>query len=316
MAGNTAGRDFVISLGPYLEGRATPHRAWVRRPGEPWDSTIRGKETISDLRAKLLYGEAPLAQPTRLTVVGTLFPSALLSSGWWERAAETKIRRIKWRDGVQEWLFHGFHQWGPSWDFTWNIDQWDVHRHRPYFIAQIGDGDEANSLPVLIPRDKAVSVRDGFERWGGVQAEVTGLLGRRQHFEAQTGGVALELFGGLLDYCLWLNADDRTHAVEPLVDDAEVYSGYLWKCIAPNEVPDKRGVCLNDVYFVWEHANLVDDDAVKYALDALDNKQRYLERRLGTMRLIQKSCAIVPGEEVMSDQDIYAILLGRRGKRT
>ncbi|WP_313915837.1 hypothetical protein [Tahibacter sp.] len=297
-----------------MEGRATPHRAWVRRPGEPWDSTIRGKESISDLRAKLLHGDAPLARPTKLTVVGTLFPSALLSSGWWERSTETKIRRIRWRDGVQEWLFHGFHQWGPSWDFTWNIDQWEVHKHRPYFIAQIGDGDEANSLPVLIPREKAESILGEFERWGGVQAEVTGLLGRREHFEAQTGGMALELFGGLLDYCLWLNADDAAHIVEPLIDDAEVYSAYLWKCIAAEKASTAQGICLNDVYFVWEHANLVDADAVAYALDALDHKQRYLETTRGPMKLIQKSCGLVPGDEVMSDQDIYAMLLGRRTK--
>lgn len=310
-----------MQFGAYMADRAMQHSAWPNRPSEPWDRSIRGQVPISVLRAKLIDEKVDLVQPVQMTVVGTLFPSALLSSGWWERASEAKIRHINWKDNVQKWLFHGFHQWAPSWDFTWNLEQWDSHADRDYFIAQLADGDEANSIPVLIPREIAVSARQQFEKWGGImQAEVTGLLGRRDHFEGYVKGVSLDLFGGLLDYCLWLNPDDRSHGITTNVFKTEVYSGYLWKCLAPEEAVAKQAFCLNDVYFVWEHANFIDEDAVKYALDALEHKQRYIEkklgrRKLGSMKLIQKSCSLVPGTEVLSDLDVYSILLGRRGRR-
>lgn len=87
-------------------------RAAPGQPDGPWDSTIRGTETIDDLRAKLLHKPIQLPKRVKIKVHGTLFPCALLSSGWWEKQKSAKVQHMKWRDGLQEWLFTGFDQWG------------------------------------------------------------------------------------------------------------------------------------------------------------------------------------------------------------
>lgn len=301
-----------------MVARGSAHRLWTAGPSGDVDASIGERENISDLRVKLVQDKQELETPKQLAVSGTLFPCALLSSGWWERQARAQKKQLKWRDGVQQWLFNGFDLWGPSWDFTWDLENWEKNRERRYFIAQLGDGDEANSLPVLIPGEKARRLQEYFRdhNWGGMQATVTGLLGSRKHFAADIDPQALELFGGLLDYCLWLDPDNPKHCVEPLVEDTEVYSGYLWKCVAPRAwVPSGRKPCVNDVYFVWEHTNFANRDAVAYALEALDLKERYLARRHGELLLVQKSSAMVPGKETWPNEEIYALLLGKSGTK-
>ena len=315
----SAGRDItVINTQQYMVARGAAHRLWAAGPRGDADTEIGEREHISELRVKLLQERHELQSPKSLTVTGTLFPCALLSSGWWERNAKASTRQPKWRDGVQEWLFTGFDLWGPSWDFTWDLENWEKKRERRYFIAQLGDGDEANSLPVLIPGEKARRLQEYFrdQNWGGMQAAVTGLLGGRRHFASDIDPGALELFGGLLDYCLWLDADNDAHYVEPLVEETRVYSGYLWKCLAPKAwLEDGRKPCVNDVYFVWEHTNFANADAVAYALEAVELKERYLARHHGELILVQKSSALVPGKEHWPNEEIYALLLGKRGAR-
>jgi hypothetical protein len=306
----------ILQTDQYMIARGAAHRLWAKGPAALREAQIGGRESISDLRVKLLDESRELEAPQRISVSGTLFPCALLSSGWWERHAKVNNHQVKWHDGVQAWLFTGFDLWGPSWDFTWDVENWDKDGGRRYFIAQLGDGDEANSLPVLIPSEKAVKLREYFkdQKWGGMEAEVTGLLGNRRHFAADIDPKALELFGGLLDYCLYLDAEDPDHGVEPLVRETEVYSGYLWKCLAPKAWIEARKPCINDVYFVWEHANFVNADAVAYALEALEHKERYLTRRRGELVLMQKSSAMVPGKESWPNEEVYSLLLGKRGK--
>ena len=312
----SAGQNINIYAGQYMVARGSAHRFWAAGPNGAIEAGIGDKETISELRIKLLQESQALDNPRPLSVTGTLFPCALLSSGWWERHSKASVRQFKWRDGVQEWLFTGFDLWGPSWDFTWDAQNWDQGRGPRYYIAQLGDGDEANSLPVLIPAEKARRLREYFkdQKWGGIEAEVTGLLGNRRHFAADIDPKALELFGGLLDYCLYLDADNGKHCVEPLARDTEVYSGYLWKCLAPKAWIKDRSPCINDVYFVWEHTNFVNAEAVAYALDALELKERYLARQHGELVLVQKSSAMVPGQEAWPNEEIYSLLLGKRGK--
>ena len=234
-----AGRDVKVQV--YLVNRGpVAHQAYLQGPQGAWDSRIGSRETVEDLRTKLLYGTHQPKRPVALTVTGTLFPCALLSSGWWEKHVPAgKTQRVAWRDEVQRWLFYGFDLWGPSWDFTWQFDDANARPDRPYYIAQLGDGDEANSLPVLLPAEKArryqefIGAQQGSERWGGLEAEVTGVLGHRKHFTGALAPGALELFGGLLDYCLWLDADTKDHRIMPLSRQTDIYSGYLWKCVAP-----------------------------------------------------------------------------------
>src|SRR5204863_5377630 len=97
-----------MNVYPYMVSRGPgAHQAYMARPGEPWDTTIRGSETIENLRAKLLAAAIKLKRPIDIKVRGTLFPCALRSSGWWERRKAAKVRRLQWRDGLQELLFHG-----------------------------------------------------------------------------------------------------------------------------------------------------------------------------------------------------------------
>jgi hypothetical protein len=312
----SAGGNVHIEATQYMIFRGEPHKAWGSRPAGEIDTEIGDKETISDLRLKLERRALDLNVVRQLSVSGTLFPCALLSSGWWEHQASSKSWKLKWRDkGTQQWLFEGFDKWGPSWDFTWDMDNWHKSQARPHFIAQLGDGDEANSLPVFIPRDKAQRLNAIFrqEKWGGVEAQVTGMLGSRKQFTTGLDARALELFGGLLDYCLWLDADNEAHCIEPSLERTQIYSGYLWKCLAPKAWIAKRKPCLNDVYFVWEHTNFAKADAVDYALEALEHKERFLERRHGKLVLLQKSSSLVPGKVALPSEDIYSLLLQKRG---
>ncbi len=305
-----------LNLYPYMVARGpAAHRAFTGQPDGPWDSTILGSETIDDLRTKLLHNPVQLAKPVQIRVKGTLFPCALLSSGWWEkRNKNAKVQHMKWRDGLQEWLFTGFDQWGPSWDFTWDFDNWAKSIQHRHFIAQLGDGDEANSIPVLLPPSKAHRLQDVFRSsWGGIEAEVSGVLGHRKHFAKYVDEGALELFGGLLDYCLWLDEDNKKHSIAPSMARTPSYSGYLWKCVAPKEHLGGHAPCLNDVYFIWEHVNFASHDAIAYCLESMQQKENYLRRMYGDLMLVQKSSALVEGTPALAAESIYCMLLGKAG---
>jgi hypothetical protein len=303
--------NYMIYRGP------DAHRAFVSRPREPWDSSIKATEKIEDLRTKLLHGHRQPREPIQITVRGTLFPCALLRSGWWDlRNNKEDAPQIKWKGGeIQQWLFHGFELWGPSWDFSWDLDNWEDAQKRPFFIAQLGDGDEANSLPVLIPREKARKLRERLKSWGGVEANVSGILGHRQDFSKAFDPNLLTLFGGLLDYCLWLDQERSDHGIDALIDSTAIYSGYLWKCVSPKQwLRNGRIPRLDDVFFVWEHANWASQDAVAFSLEALEKKEEYIRKRFGDLTLVQKSSWLVPGAPEWEQRQIYDVLLRKAGK--
>jgi hypothetical protein len=316
------GRDHSTTDGPdvapYMVSRGpAAHRAFTARPGEPWDSSTRGVVTIQSLRSRLVRHRMKLAEPVEITVRGTLFPCALLSSGWWESGKGKEARKFDWKDTLQQWLFHGFDQWGPSWDFTWNFENWSRSRKRPYFIAQLGDGDEANSIPVLLPADKAKKLSEHFQEKnakGGIEAEVSGLLGHRRHFGKHVDPRALELFGGLLDYCLWLGVDKKKYKVSPLSERTQIYSGYLWKCVAPKKWMSNGAPVLDDVYFIWEHVNFAAPDSIAFSLEAMDNKEQQIRRKRGPLSLVQKSSHLVPGEPALAADRVYSMLLAKKGE--
>ena len=141
-----------------------------------------GMWEIEDLRTHL--GEVGiLAEPTPISVKGTLCPSQLLYNGWWERKEEALKRKIVFKDGLQEWLFKGFEMWGPSWDLTCPTEK----NPDPYLIAQIGVGDEVESLPVIVSPKKAKLVREEYLVGEGgkplfvYEAAVSGILWHRSH---------------------------------------------------------------------------------------------------------------------------------------
>jgi len=241
--------DVHVGTRNYLVFRGIdPYKDFLRDPLGPWDLSFRGTEAVDQLRKKLLK-MSRLKEPAQMTVRGTLYPCALLSPGWWDRQEKSKKIKPLWSEPLQKWLFQGFDLWGPSWDFCWDFDENHDHLN-PYFISQLGDGDESDSIPILIPHDKAEKLREEFrEGWGGVEAEVTGLLGHRDQFSKVPGG--LGRVGGLLDYCIWLKTDEKGHKIALLCDETELYSGYLWKCVAPAKwLEEKSALDLNQVYFI------------------------------------------------------------------
>lgn len=200
-----------------------------------------------------------------------------------------------------------------------------VAARKPYYIAQLGSGDEADSIPVLIPESKYKNLRECFlEGWGGVEVEVSGILGHRGQFCSERGeGCAslscddcniLAMFGGLLDYCLWLDGDDKNHKVMIYSRRVELYSGYLWRCLAPKHLIEAaRGsdIRLEDVFFVWEHANFAKKSAVDYALASLEFKEKYISTAYGEMAVLQKSSFLVPGKVEWGVGDVYDLLFER-----
>lgn len=301
---------YLAQRGPFA------HQDFTGGLSEPPSDRLRTTTTVQELRARLLRSRFELKRPVPIQLRGTLFPAALLSSGWWEQHGKAINQRIRWRDSVQEWLFHGFELWGPSWDFSWDFDEWDRSRERPHFIAQLGDGDEANSIPVLIPQLKARRLQEALadQRWGGIEAEVSGVLGHRHHFARHVNEHAFELFGGLLDFCIWIDADNNKHVIQPLgsFDQTAVYSGYLWKCVAPKQFLKDKRVGLHDVWFVWEHTNFASREAVSYNLDSLERKEEYIRRQWGDLVLVQKSSFLVPGTPQWRAEEVYELLLNKK----
>lgn len=310
---NELGSYLVQSLGAYVD--------YMKRPQISWEEAARGVLEVDDLRTRLL--DMGLDKAIRVTARGTLFPSALLASGWWEKQRQRMGKRVLWRDEIQAWLFHGFEMWGPSWDFTFDLENWNKNSSHPYFVAQLGEGDEANSIPIFIPQEKAQRIvdyiaeqRDEQQGWFGFEAKVTGLLSHRRDFNNRVSGIELEMFGGLLDYCIWLDEEESSHRIEPLAQETEIYSGYLWKCVMPaGFVRDDNKPRLQDAYFLWEHTNFSNLDAVAYNLDSLLAKERYLEKRYGPLVLVQKSSELVPGTPRWSSQEVYQSLLLRAKKK-
>ena len=309
-----AGRDVTIymnAIGPKT------YSAFTGEPQGKWESGETADVTLDKLKEYLNSHEFP-PKPQPIKVTGTLFPCALLSAGWWDKHSKSTGSNVEWRDGIQQWLFTGFDLWGPSWDFTWDLDHWETSQKRPCFIAQLGDGDEADSIPVLIPREKAQKLRDYIDakgRWGGIDAKITGILGHRRDFQGSVDQRAVELLGGLLDYCLWLDEGNPEHGIEPLSGRTSVYSGYLWRCVAPQEFIAGRRPSLRDVYFIWEHVNFANRDAVNYGLESLMHKEEYLQKTYGKLVLVQKSSSLVPGDPTWSPHEVYSMLLGKTGEK-
>jgi len=305
LEGRSNAKNYLITRG------GDPYKPYPGGPKESVDIDFLGEETAESLRRKLARGRLQLKKPRKISVVGTLFPCALLSSGWWEKHSGGQTRSIRWRDELQEWFFHGFDEWGPSWDFTWDFEG-KAKRHE-YFIAQLGTGDEANSIPVLLTTAKARKLREQFaDHWGGMEARVTAVLGHRRHFVNKVAKEKLELFGGLLDYCLFVDDDKKEHEVVPRRDDTSIYSGYLWKCVAPKVLyGDGKKLRLRDVYFLWEHVNFASKDALDFGLESLESKERRIRDRWGKLVLVQKSSSFVKGVPSLSGDAVYNLLAGK-----
>ena len=245
-------------------------------------------------------------------VRGTLFPAALLTEGWWERRQQGAASlAIEWKNPLQRWLFKGFDLWAPSWDICWGAND-AKYADRRYYIAQLTEGDEADSLPVIIGTEKAKRLADEFkDSWGGFEVVIVGMLGHRWQFEKK---LPKNVKREPTDYYISVEDDKKRHAISRVPAGTELYSGYLWKLLAPEEwMKGEEMLALNQVYFVWEHTNFVAKEAVQYNLDALEHKEGLIAKQHPGSKLIllQKSHAIVPGDPKWTVQKFYDLYLGK-----
>lgn len=254
--------------------------------------------------------------PQLIKVRGTLFPAALLTAGWWERVEEEGQQTIEWRNRLQKWLFEGFDEWAPSWDISWELDN-SNQNNKPYFIAQLTDGDEADSLSVIIPPKLAIEWREKFIKgWGGCEVEITGVLGHRSQAKKELPQSDNILYGKAEDYCIWLKDDDSRYTIDELDIKTDLYSGYLWQCVVPRRVWEaKSSLGLSDVYIIWEHTNYAAKDAYNYNLSSLMDKISYIKKQEGDLILLQKSHGLlVPSDHppVWPIEDFYKILTRKK----
>jgi hypothetical protein len=271
---------------------------------------------IGQVRGKIKR-EKPPEVAAEITVEGTFFPAVLLCSGWWERRKGVALAQsIEWRNDLQHWLFSGFEQWGPSWDVN-PVNESEEH----YLIGQIGEGDEADSLPVIIAGSKAADIREQLAR--GIQAfsiRAKGFLCHRRNITDVGLQRRIQQWGKSFDFCLMVKENEPEHFASPRPGAPELYSGYLWQCWLPESyarfVDETVGGAatlepprLTDVYFLWEHTNLTKPGAVDYNLDSLRNKVKFLRKEHGDLILVQKSSNLIEGEQALSRDDFYRFVM-------
>jgi len=300
----------------YFEEKLGHIKDFLVEPPEPVDPSPQHKGTVIELRDALKKREK-LEEPQLIKVKGTLFPAALLTAGWWERVRSEGLVDIKWRNTLQRWLFEGFDAWAPSWEISWDFEGLG-QRAKPYYVAQLTAGDEADSLAVILPPRLAREWRDKFRRtWGGLEVEVTGILGHRA--QAQKELAAGEVLPGQAsEYCIWLKDDEAKHDIQEFEKDTVLYSGYIWKCLIPRRWMEEGDlVGLSQVYIAWEHTNFAARDAVRYNMAALRHKESLIHtkhRKDGGLILLQKSHWLVPGEPVWPIEDFYNLLARKKVK--
>jgi hypothetical protein len=300
--------------------------------GQPQGATaeVFGGATIDELREWLNARELarpagqtkqpPFPKPFTVSLTGALFPCGLLTPGWWQRRlARDHAHEPVWKSDVQRWHYIGFNEWAPSWDFSWHLDDWDrSSRGQATFYAQFGDGDEGDSLPVRLGVEDARKVRDELDNWGGMFARVTGLLGYRTQFPDYDRQLVKDP-GGWLNYCLWIDEDKTGKMPRPGVERLSgrpgVYSGYMWKCLAPARWVEERALGPEDVFFAWVHTDFSRPDAVAFSRDELEAKVRQLERHVlarigeGNFRLLAKSSHLLDGVPLWTGGDEVQSLL-------
>jgi hypothetical protein len=246
-----------------------------------------GTTTSEKLKEILKRRDKPRA-PLEITVEGVFLSGSLLSFGWWEREDKALLHKVEWKaaPGIQRWLFNGFEQWAPSWD----INDWS-NTGDSVLLGQIGTHDEAESVPVLIEAgEKAKAARDAMRdvlhRRGSLvaSAKVTGLLCPAAYVEKHVASRSKQLVHALIaskrmpKYCIVVQNHPKMHKLDVVLrKPVELYSGYIWRCYCPENVENDAESLLPYSYFVWEHTDFSERDAVNYNLDSLNNKVKYLQ---------------------------------------
>lgn len=269
---------------------------------------------IAELRPALVApGAQPLIKALERTFEGVFFPALLLCSGWWDLGGATALAdEIQWPHDLQYWLFSGFEKWGPSWD----VNPKEIKQEQ-YLFGQMGEGDEAESLTVIIAGSKAqdlcAKIAQG-ERTFSIRA--TGTMCHRDHVR-DVGGLRRQIrqWGKSFDYCLIVYDDEAAHKVVLVKDPPRLYSGYIWQCVLPESLARYtdgalQSPNLQDAFFLWEHTNLARTAAVDYNVESLLRKREYVAREFGKVITLQKSVHFIEGECALPRERFYDFVRG------
>jgi hypothetical protein len=269
-------------------------------------------------------------------------------TGWWDKGGppeehlSMKYRPDGWslpEEPVREWLLHGFTAWAPSWDFSFSrITLKDRNAWPEYFAAQVGHGDEADSIPVFLPKTTIMRfphADDFVELFGqgfALPVRITGMFGNIEYINKIIESAVREChptirendkkliarYGGILNYFLWLDPGDPNHTIEILdhrLDTNRIYSGYLWKCFARVKDPPRGSpirLDIRDTFFAWEHTNFANVDAVKFNLKMLKAREELIRTDLKNKGhkcvCLQKSSLLVPGNVTMNSSEFYDLI--------
>lgn len=309
ISSSDAMRTPVVGIPRYLAGRIS----YATYATSVWDARFRESDVVSDTFGKAaidiadlrerLTERGPAPDPELVTVRGVIFPCILLFPAYRERTSGARGPWIAWRDELQEWLFYGFEQWGPSWEVTHPTTS-DI------LLGQIGRGDELESVLLVLEGELADTARQGLGDGMVVEAEVTGLLTNR----GQLGdplSAENDRWGGSFDSAVLASDRHGGHRIE-ILGSPDTYSAYLWQCWAPRgwiRNPDEPRV--DESFFVWEHTDVTKAAALEYNLDSLTRKTEYLRERYGELILVQKSSHVVPGDAQFPTERFQELLKRR-----
>ena len=301
-------------VGNFLEEAVGHVKIWSGAEPISVDHEPNDVVRIASLRPTLVGPSAqPLSKCLERTFEGVFFPALLLCSGWWElQEAGVLADEISWRHELQYWLFSGFEKWGPSWRLTPS----EV-KDEDFIFGQMGEGDEAESLAVIIAASKAPEICARMatgERAFSVRA--TGILCHRDMVR-DVGGLRHQIrqWGKSFEYCLVVYGDVPQHKVIPGNEQPQLYSGYIWQCVMPEAfcrytdgtLQDPE---LRDAFFLWEHTNFASQSAIDYNVESLSWKREYVTREFGKLITLQKSMHLVEGECALSEERFYQFIRG------
>jgi len=309
--------EFESSASGYVFSRTTHLRPFLSPKEDDYIVSLSDKanpiDTIERLRSRLASLEAPLVRPELITVTGMFLQATLLSKGLWEKdrnADVTKQIAKEPMSDLQRWLSSGFTLWAPSLDINPSIISYlnTADDRYPYLVCQIGISDEAFSMPLLISREQKNIVELIAElsaKQYSFPIKVRGLLFHKDILPIEEKELLSDYS---YDYCIKVMGHAHDHNLVPSPPTKEPYSGYLWVCLGDAS----KKPTFSNTFWVWEHTDFTSMEAIKYNLESLEHKIKYIRDKNPDMDLaiLHKSMPFINGDVTMSTDKFYDYLVG------
>ncbi len=283
----------------------------------PFKSNSKSIETIGSSSINKLLDlvtkaskEKNIPEPMLISVSDGMFlPATLISQGLWSKSFTPLSSRNKTliTDDLQRWLFNGFVEWAPSIELNPPISSFflkNIPNKYPYLIGQYGEKDEAFSLPVLISQEQKdiEYIAEMLTQVYAFPATIRGLLIHKKHLPEEE---KIFLNNGS-DFCIKITT--KNHIIKPQIPkNKEQYSGYLWVCLGDIAAPSTT----DNSFFIWEHTDLANKDAITYNIDSLNSKIEYVRKanKDKNLSLLHKSISFIDGKPVYEPEKFYDFLL-------